>query len=252
MSDPAASRGQGRRILTSRPCCERCKSLGKYAFTLAGPGQRGESHLYIRYNRAIRRNHAPKPFMADLPHAFVAPSHWRPRHRIRWGELPPRLQPWVLDSGSLTRKLRQACGEHFGVHLLAEARERPRPDEASALGVSPRQLAFVREVVLRCADAPWVFARTVVPLQTLAGPNRRLLHLGTRPLGELLFADPKLDRGPMEVTATRPGPLLSEVWDGGGTALWGRRSIFRLLGRPLLVSEFFLPAFESFLEVRAP
>ena len=96
-----------------------------------------------------------------------------------------------------------------------------------------------------CGATPWVYARTVIPVQTLRGPQRRLAHLGSKPLGAALFADPNLGRGAVEVACLAAGEKLFARAVGEGIStevIWGRRSLFWLGGSPLLVSEFFLPA----------
>jgi chorismate--pyruvate lyase len=89
-----------------------------------------------------------------------------------------------------------------------------------------------------------VFARTVIPVRTLRGRQRRLARLGTRPLGAALFADPHLKRGEVEIARLAPGDGIYEhaAVQGAADGVWGRRSVFTLKGKPLLVSEFFLPA----------
>ena len=170
---------------------------------------------------------------------------WRPRHRLLNGEIPQPVAAWLLDPGSLTARLKQACGDGFRVRLLEQTRTVPLPDEAMALGMRHGVAGLVREVHLTCHNTPWVYARTIIPPQTLRGPRRRLAHLGSRPLGAYLFADPRLERGPMEIARVPRGHLIwdhaASILDDPPTALWGRRSVFRLKGRPLLVCEFFLP-----------
>lgn len=105
---------------------------------------------------------------------------------------------------------------------------------------------MVREVELLCHEVPLVFARTVIPAASLRGPAKRLTLLGERPLGEVLFADPRMRRGQMEVARLQPRhPLF-----GVATAdlqqrpdeIWGRRTLFHLGDASLLVNEVFLPA----------
>ena len=80
-----------------------------------------------------------------------------------------------------------------------------------------------------CGDGePWLIGRTVVPESTLNGPEQMLQQLGTRPLGRYLFSSSTLSRDFID-----PG----QVGD-----LWGRRSRLRLSGKPLLLTELFLPA----------
>jgi chorismate--pyruvate lyase len=109
-----------------------------------------------------------------------------------------------------------------------------------------QRYAWMREVRLLCNDDPWVFARTLIPLSSRQGRCQRLLHLGTRPLGEVLFNDPRSRRGEMEVARFRTEHVLHRrALDGTGQErldpVWGRRSVFHLDGKPLLVCEVFLP-----------
>lgn len=118
-------------------------------------------------------------------------------------------------------------------------------NEARTLGQRPEAYALVREVYLMCDDKPWVFARTVIPAGTLKGGRRRLANLGKRPLGAVLFADRSMRRSPVEIACLSPGqPLFARAVAPlcvTPEAIWGRRSVFRLSGQPLLVSEIFLP-----------
>jgi len=72
-----------------------------------------------------------------------------------------------------------------------------------------------------------------------------LTHLKSKPLGAVLFADPTMERGPVEIARLTHGdklyPVAMRRHDRAATAIWGRRSVFRLGGLPLLVSEIFLP-----------
>ncbi|MDX1656372.1 MAG: chorismate lyase, partial [Candidatus Competibacteraceae bacterium] len=80
---------------------------------------------------------------------------------------------------------------------------------------------------------------------TLRGRGRRLTRLGNRSLGEVLFSDPTVTRGAVEVARVGPASWLHQrAWPGPRhdlRPLWGRRSLFWLAGRPLLVCELFLP-----------
>ncbi len=155
------------------------------------------------------------------------------------------LLDWLLDSTSLTRRLQETCQGSFRVIPLRQCWQRPMLNEAQALGVSPHEVSFVREVHLLCDDRPWVFARTVIPVRTLSGSRRRLVHLGKKPLGAVLFADPSMCRSDIEIAAIKPGqPLFARATaclQEPPTEIWGRRSAFFLDRKPLLVSEIFLP-----------
>ena len=169
---------------------------------------------------------------------------WRPGRRWRRGQLQPGLRDWLLDASSLTRRLQQHCGGDFRVRLDWQGWARPALDECRVLGLHRRQHALIREVHLLCGDTPQVFARTVIPRSSLRGRERRLAHLGERPLGAVLFADPRMQRGEVEIARIEPGAALYVHALGGegpdSGPIWGRRSLFWLGRRPLLVSEIFL------------
>ncbi len=158
------------------------------------------------------------------------------------GELPPELASWLIDTDSLTRRLRTMCGAAFSVRVIGQRRRRPLPSERAALNLPDHAWALVREVRLLCATRAVVHARTIMPEETLKGARRRFAHLGNRPLGEILFSDHRIVRGDMEIARIEPGhELHAMAVDRGRAAIWGRRSVFMIDGHPLLVNEIFLP-----------
>jgi chorismate--pyruvate lyase len=175
----------------------------------------------------------------------LVPPHWRSRSCLFRRDLPEKLADWLLDSGSLTRRLRQICPNQFRVRILWQGWDRPSFDEARVLGLRLGAWAWIREVQLLCDDQPWVFARTLIPARTLRGRGCRLTRLGTRPLGEVLFTDSGVRRGPVEIARIATGQRLHRraLTDQAEPpdALWGRRSVFWIAERPLLVCEIFLP-----------
>lgn len=171
---------------------------------------------------------------------------WAPARQWRRGVAPAAVWDWLLDASSLTRRLQLACGDQFHVRLLRQGWGYPLASERRALKIRRRgERAMIREVRLMCGERPWVFARTVIPVRSLRGAQRRLAYLGSKSLGAALFADPQVQRGAVEVA--RFGPEVS-MFGHALTAVphpetvWGRRSVFRSRGKSLLVSEIFLPA----------
>jgi len=172
------------------------------------------------------------------------PVWWSVR-RVRRGQVPAGLRSWLLETPSLTQGVIAACGGRFRVRVLAQEWTRPMPNECRRLGIRPSARALVRQVQLLCDDVPWVYARTVIPRATLRGRARRLAWLGSRSLGATLFADRAMRRSPLELARLTPRDSLHARIATLGVndrVLWGRRSIFTLANKPLLVSEIFLPA----------
>lgn len=152
--------------------------------------------------------------------------------------IPHSMKSWLLDPGSLTQRLVQNSQGHFQVKLIKQGHLKPNAAEQEQLKLKNRQKPFIREVTLQCYGKSWVFARTVIPCNTLQGPARALMHLGSTPLGAALFNNSHVHRGPISVQKIYIGNLYPELKDQG--EIWGRQSIFTLYNKPLLVSEYFL------------
>jgi chorismate--pyruvate lyase len=181
----------------------------------------------------------------------------KPRHPTKWflpaqtlrQRIPAKALSWLQDEGSLTKRLKAYCPGRFEVEVLGMEWTRPDRSEAALLGIPQSQKILLRQVHLKCGDELCVYARSVIPLKTLTGRHRRLRHLGNKPLGEYLFASPTLERSRIEWSRLTPGHnLFRRALAASGSinqAVWGRRSLFRIDHRPLLVSEFFLPVLFS-------
>jgi chorismate lyase len=168
--------------------------------------------------------------------------HWKPWRQLPRRALPAAAHDWLLDEGSLTGQLIAASAGRFAVRVLTQRWQRPLPSERRALVMGAGAQALVREVLLVCEGAPWVFARSVIPARTLDGELRHLRRFGQRSLGALLFADPGIERGPFELARVSPGCGLLPQGLDLNTLAWARRRRFVLRGRALLVQEVFLPA----------
>ena len=171
---------------------------------------------------------------------------WKSYSQQRVLGIPQHYQPWLTDRGSLTKRLIDNCPGHFRVQVLMQKHCRPMCNEALRLQMPCDAFALVREVFLLCDETPWVCARTIIPHSTLTGREKRLAHLRNRSLGAKLFADPSMRRDELEVVRIRVGDRLyskiNETIPLGVDEIWGRRSVFYLSGKPLLVSEVFLPS----------
>lgn len=178
-------------------------------------------------------------------------NHWHHYQRNPLIQIDPLWRSWLLDQGSLTKRLINASNGAFQVRKLFQGWQRPTCSEAQCLGLKPRQLAVVREVELLCNGEPWVYARSVFPQQTLTGRLRSLKKLDTRPLGALLFSDPTMERTHFEIAALSNTRLKNYFSDQSANFAWGRRSLFFLDEKPLLVAEIFLPALEQHARVNS-
>lgn len=163
--------------------------------------------------------------------------------RARPGAGSGAYRHWLIDRGSLTDRVRARC-EALRVELVFQGPRRATRDERFIAGPRARRV-LVREVFLSCGRVRLVFAHSVTPLANLRGPWQGLVRLGTRPLGAVLFADPRVTRRPLRFRklAARDELLARARAAGGGDAraLWARRSLFIRGKSPILVTEIFLP-----------
>jgi len=167
----------------------------------------------------------------------------------RWKRLaPPHAdpwRPWLTARGSLTWRIVERSAT-FRVEKIAQRFRIPNEDEYFALGRPTHKRALVREVILHADGKPVVLAHSIAARRDLSGAWRALRGLGNRPLAEMLFTDPLVRRSPIEYSRVDSRHPLwrraRQVFGRTFPPLWVRRSLFRKQGRPLMVTEVFLPA----------
>lgn len=173
-------------------------------------------------------------------------TRWKSRPALAGA--PDFLHPWLADPGSLTARIVARCNA-FRVRVLREGRARPFADERLLIDLPAGQHAWTREVLLYADDEPVVFAHSVLAPQDLTGAWHMARAIGSRPLGAALFADPGICRGPLQCARLDARHLLHRHATTAVGALpaplWARRSRFCRHGRPLLVTEVFLPGIAS-------
>ena len=167
--------------------------------------------------------------------------HWRREEQVPGPLLAP-VRSWLLDDGSLTQHLLNT-GRRFSLQRWQQRWEPPRPNERHLLQMPLRERAMVRQVVMYLDGEPMVYARSVFPVSTLSGPLLRLRRLANQSLGAFLFARTDMRRSPFEVALLAGDSDYLPASLHQDQAVWARRSAFEVAGRPLLVSEVFLPGF---------
>jgi chorismate--pyruvate lyase len=154
------------------------------------------------------------------------------------------LLDWLLDQDSLTKKL-QALSANFQVQVRQQVTISRSKDLLSPY-FSDENKILVREVLLVCDNKAVVFAQTEIPFSTLTDRQAKLAEIGTNSLGTFLFQDPSMKRDKIEVAQfpvySAVHQLCTDLNQEVDFPLWGRRSLFYVNNKPLLVSEVFLPA----------
>lgn len=142
---------------------------------------------------------------------------------------------WLLEVGSITARLRLHWPT-LQVDVLDEGVRTPALHERERLNLGGNAVCWVREVQLHAQGQALVHARTVIPGWNSGNPWVKVAALGRRPLGELLFSLPRLDRSPLEFAWTAPP---TTAGGAGPLARPSRRRVFLHLGAPLLLTEAF-------------
>ena len=158
---------------------------------------------------------------------------------------PHFLRSWITDRESLTKRLIRCCSGKFNVAVFSQSWAPATLSESKKLNIPYKQTVFIREVHLFCDQKALVYAKTIIPIATLRGEMQKLTQLGAQPLGAVLFANKQIRRDIIETTKItadnsiyKNALLYSEHKD---STIWGRRSLFYLADKPLLVNEIFLP-----------
>jgi chorismate--pyruvate lyase len=159
-------------------------------------------------------------------------NHWR-------SLMGATSRDWLLDRGSLTRRLRLLSDDELKVIPLREETGPLLPDECRLLGMQSGATGWIREVYLAGFGRPWIFARSIIGHPDPAGNDSTLFQLGDVPLGSLLFGDNPYQRSEIEVCRYQDACNASSR---AAYPLWARRSIFSRQQIRILVQEMFLPA----------
>lgn len=182
------------------------------------------------------------------PPYFPAIANWH--SHIHKHAVSTEMHDWLTNPQSLTMRLAARC-ELFRVQRLQQQIAPCLYDEFHAIGLATRANAVERNVLLRCDEAPVVYAHTVLPLSATGSQWPLFAALGHKSLGSILFQDPQVTRGRLEYAQLRTThPLMRRIFGmqlvkAETTSLFARRSLFTRRGSSLLVTEVFLPALSA-------
>jgi chorismate--pyruvate lyase len=172
-------------------------------------------------------------------------------HRSQWLRKPfscSQFNTWLIESGSLTARLQKRYS-HFAVQTVYLGHAKPLQEEADLLHVASYKMAYIREVLLKGNRQSVVFAHSVMPKTSLRGVWNGLGRLGVKPLGAILFSNPKVKRTPLSYKKLSINHVLYrqaiQYIPHKHSHLWARRSIFTLNCASIMVTEVFFPALIS-------
>ena len=163
-------------------------------------------------------------------------------------QAPRKWQSWLSDTGSLTQKIESVIGQKLEVLVLQGCRQNLNSDESRYFHFKIKRCRL-REVLLCINGIPLVMARSIIPNSSSSGSNHEVLRLGKKPLGAVLFAKTRMHSKKKSHRVISRLDKKSALWKKCfqqypelPSVSWARRTLYQLKGRPLLVSEVFLPA----------
>jgi len=158
---------------------------------------------------------------------LAAYANWQHRKSIIIREAQ---YAWLRGNQSLTQQLIEYSQGDFELQLLDEHRAKPYMHESQALGFKLQQECHIREVLLKCHGEVTVYARSIISDQAIQASKQQLIKLGNVPLGHLLFKNAKVDLETRQIAKI----------DLPDRSIFARRTLYKLNGENILVSEFFL------------
>ena len=134
---------------------------------------------------------------------------------------------WLNEPGSITSRIKSFSD--FKLKLLRDG-----PGEVDAaeddLIISNYKENNIREVLLYSNEEPLIYAKSIIPLETIRLGLDVLGNLKEKPLGDILFSNPEIKKEYM----------LFSKFESNKKILYGRKGIYTVKGFPFSVCEIFL------------
>ena len=134
---------------------------------------------------------------------------------------------WLNESGSITSRIKSFSD--FKLKLLRDG-----PGEVDSadddLIISNYKENNIREVLLYSDEEPLIYAKSIIPLETIRLGLGVLGNLKENPLGDILFSNPEIKKKHM----------LFAKFESNKKIFYGRKGIYTVKGFPFSVCEIFL------------
>ena len=134
---------------------------------------------------------------------------------------------WLNESGSITSRIKSFSD--FKLKLLRDG-----PGEVDSaddnLIISNYKENNIREVLLYSDEEPLIYAKSIIPLETIRLGLGVLGNLKENPLGDILFSNPEIKKEYM----------LFSKFELNKKNFYGRKGIYTVRGFPFSVCEIFL------------
>ncbi|WP_322995248.1 chorismate--pyruvate lyase family protein [Castellaniella sp.] len=151
-------------------------------------------------------------------------------------------QAWLCQPGALTAGLRK-LGQ-VRLFVCREATLALPASWAAEAGLQIGSAIWWREILMTVNGLPSVQACSFTSWHGCLGAWKAMRGLGSRPLADILYQDPRIARSPFRfgrLHAHQTG--VPGATTQANAPVEARHSVFMRLGQPLLVAEYFLPTF---------
>ena len=95
-----------------------------------------------------------------------------------------KIKSWLLEQGPITNRIK--LKHKFELKLLRDSAGKVEISDKSFLDNVDGEIR-IREVILFADENPKVFARSLIPENTIKNGLKKLGELNTKPLGDILF-----------------------------------------------------------------
>ena len=134
---------------------------------------------------------------------------------------------WLNEAGSITSRIKSFS--NFKLKLLKDG-----PGEVDIIEddliISNYEENNIREVILLSNEEPLIYAKSIIPLETIKLGLNILGNLKENPLGDILFSNPEIKKKYM----------LFAKFESNKRIFYGRKGIYTVKGYPFSVCEIFL------------
>ena len=137
------------------------------------------------------------------------------------------IKSWLIENGPITKRI--SVNEDFELNLIRDEIDKVNEIDEKYLGNCVGDIK-VREVILLGNKMPKVYAKSLIPVNTIKNGFSKLGNLGTKPLGDILFEKDIFKK--VDVTYST---FSDEV-----NIFWGRKTKYLVKNLPFSVMEIFL------------
>ena len=137
------------------------------------------------------------------------------------------IKSWLLEEGPITNRIKSS--EKFELKLLRDDLGNVNKLDRLFLGHLSGDIK-IREVILYGNENPRVYAKSIIPIETINQGLSKLGELGTKPLGDILF----------EKNIFKKKNTIFAKFKYKKNIFWGRKTKYNVKNNPFSVMEVFL------------